>query len=416
VPPVIRVPKRLILVTAWALVCAVLACNVPGTHPSRPVVEIQAPASGAVVVVNEPVIVSSVAVDMDGPGIYSVELFVEGESIRLDESPSGGLRVFDAAQTWIPDSEGEATVSVVAYREDGTPSAPASITVTVVGLTVDPTQTNTPPSADEGSSPPSASTTTLTSPGVIQGRIVLPSNIRSGPGPFCDILGTADTDDVINLLELSLDDLWYKTDFLGPSRTGWVSVEPVALEGDPDLIPRGDEIGCQGCGDGACNLQETCFDCPVDCGECCGNGICEPDYGEDCGLCEADCGPCCGNGVCEPGRNEDCGTCEADCGACCGNGICEPGRGEDCGSCSADCGSCCGNGLCESGRGENCSTCSSDCGRCCGNGLCEKDRGENCATCSRDCGRCCGNGTCQPGRGEDCESCPEDCGVCDEED
>ena len=126
-PPITRASRRLPFTAALALTFAALACNVPGTHPSRPVVEIQSPPSGSTVVVNEPVIISSVAVDMDGPGIYSVELFVEGESIRLDESPSGGLRIFDAAQTWIPESEGDATVSVVAYREDGTPSDPTTI-------------------------------------------------------------------------------------------------------------------------------------------------------------------------------------------------------------------------------------------------------------------------------------------------
>jgi hypothetical protein len=415
VPPISRVSKRLPFLTALALTCACLACNVPGTHPSRPVVEIQSPPSGATVVGGEPVIISSVAVDIDGPGIYSVELFVEGESIRIDESPSGGLTIFDAAQSWIPEDEGEATVSVVAYREDGTPSAPATITVTIVGLTLDPTQVDPSFTPDPASPQPAATNVTQTSLAIVQGRVVLPANIRSGPGPFCDIIGTADTNSVINLLELSLDGLWYKTDHLGMARIGWISVEPVALEGDPDLISQGDEIGCQGCGDGACNLQETCFDCPEDCGECCGNGICEPDYGEDCGLCEVDCGPCCGNGVCEPGRGEDCGSCSTDCGECCGNGVCEPGRGENCGSCSADCGRCCGNGLCEGGRGEDCASCPSDCGRCCGDGLCERSRGENCGTCSRDCGSCCGNGTCQPGRGEDCDSCPEDCGVCDDD-
>lgn len=53
-------------------------------------------------------------------------------------------------------------------------------------------------------------------------------------------------------------------------------------------------IGISGssCGDGSCNGDETCMGCPQDCGECCGNGQCEPGYGENCSTCIDDCGQC----------------------------------------------------------------------------------------------------------------------------
>ena len=53
-----------------------------------------------------------------------------------------------------------------------------------------------------------------------------------------------------------------------------------------------------GCGDGACNLGETCSGCPADCGICasCGDGACNP--GETCSGCPADCGACASG--CEP--------------------------------------------------------------------------------------------------------------------
>lgn len=48
------------------------------------------------------------------------------------------------------------------------------------------------------------------------------------------------------------------------------------------------------CGDDDCVLEddETCFSCPLDCGECppCGDGEC--DDGEECTFCPGDCGPC----------------------------------------------------------------------------------------------------------------------------
>ncbi len=193
------------------------------------------------------------------------------------------------------------------------------------------------------------------------------------------------------------------------------------------------------CGDAICSPGETCADCPADCGDCCGNGSCEPAFGEDCEACAADCGVCppkCGNGACDPG--ESCKDCSLDCGPCCGNGICEPDFGEDCVFCAADCGACpagCGDGFC--GDGESCASCPADCGACCGDGICQAAFGEqcsncpadcgpcgvfcpdevcqdaeSCASCPSDCGACCGDGKCDPSVGEDCLFCPGDCGDC----
>jgi len=50
----------------------------------------------------------------------------------------------------------------------------------------------------------------------------------------------------------------------------------------------------------------------------CGDGICEPEYGESYETCPGDCPPNdhCGNGVCEPSLGENCATCPDDCGGC----------------------------------------------------------------------------------------------------
>jgi hypothetical protein len=168
------------------------------------------------------------------------------------------------------------------------------------------------------------------------------------------------------------------------------------------------------CGNGKCEPEESCATCPNDCGLCCGNGICQVNYGETCQNCPKDCGPCCGNGKCEAALGENCGTCPKDCGSCCGNGICQPALGETCQTCPKDCGPCCGNGKCEPALGESCSTCPKDCGSCaqCGNGKCEAPY-ETCSSCPADCGPCsCGNGKCEPVLGESCQNCSKDCGSC----
>jgi len=55
--------------------------------------------------------------------------------------------------------------------------------------------------------------------------------------------------------------------------------------------------------------------CPASgCG--CGNGMCEPMYGETCECCSLDCGPCsvsCGDGFCDTVAGEDAFNCAADC-------------------------------------------------------------------------------------------------------
>ena len=92
------------------------------------------------------------------------------------------------------------------------------------------------------------------------------------------------------------------------------------------------------CGDGQCDADgEDCESCPWDCGQCCGNGECEPWYDEDCETCEPDCGPCgcvpdCAGKECGPdGCGGSCGQCQP--GAMCTPlGICIGGGGGD--SCS----------------------------------------------------------------------------------
>jgi len=43
------------------------------------------------------------------------------------------------------------------------------------------------------------------------------------------------------------------------------------------------------CGNKQCEGAESCYNCPGDCGKCCGNKKCEMHYGENCRTCAADC-------------------------------------------------------------------------------------------------------------------------------
>jgi formylglycine-generating enzyme required for sulfatase activity len=89
------------------------------------------------------------------------------------------------------------------------------------------------------------------------------------------------------------------------------------------------------CGDGACDADEDCRICPADCGDCCGNGLCEPEYEEDCANCSADCG-CTGCGE----------TCES--AVCTFTACVDMECGDD--GCSGSCGSCGLGHICQNGQ------------------------------------------------------------------
>jgi hypothetical protein len=248
---------------------AISACSSPvATHP---MVTIEAPTEGAAVAAQEPLIIAAVAVDPEGPGIARVELFVNGDSVRVVESPTGPRDVFDVALSWIPPEEGEATITVIAYRADDAPSNPATITVTVTGMTAA-GSTPTPPSI--GVDTPDLSEEV---PGetdctrqcrlhkCVTGRVTMNANMI-GPGPACQVIVSAEINDIINLLEYSADRKWILTDHRG--RPGWIYAQSVAPLGNTSRIPIGTARGCRGCGDRICRAPESCSSCPRDCGIC----------------------------------------------------------------------------------------------------------------------------------------------------
>ena len=68
---------------------------------------------------------------------------------------------------------------------------------------------------------------------------------------------------------------------------------------------------CTGCGNGSCDTDDTCMNCPIDCGPCpveCGNGLCQ--FGESSCDCPQDCGgPCEGKNCGNDGCGGSCGEC-----------------------------------------------------------------------------------------------------------
>lgn len=247
-------------------VAAALACNQPGIRGGVPDIIIQEPSDGDSLPVGEPVVIAAVATDPEGPGVSRVELFINGDSIRTVESPTGPRDVFDVALSWTPDDEGDAEITVIATREDGAPSAPASVAVEIVGVTVSGTEEAATEEATEEGATPTPRGTPRAGEAVITGRVVMNANIRSLPGPLCTIVGGVEANEIINLLEYSADRRWLKTDYGG--RIGWIYAQSVAPLGNTSEISIGTARGCQGCGDRICRGSESCSTCSRDCGAC----------------------------------------------------------------------------------------------------------------------------------------------------
>lgn len=343
--------RRFLLSVGLILLLAALACSAAAATQAFSV-SIQSPTEGTLLPVDMPSTISLQATDPAGPGVVFIELYVDGDlRWTSDEEPSPRGTLNTEVQ-WTPETEGEHSLMAIAYRADGAASPPATVGVTVVGLTplegstgeepegTDEVPTEEPTveaSAEPAGEPPPGAAAPVDATAGVQARVDTGATVRGGPGPFCMEIGGIVSGETITVYELSQDGYWYKTDYLGDDQIGWVWIDLVTVTGDASLIPQGNVPGCIGCGDEICNGSETCDSCPGDCGECCGNGTCQAEYGEDCGTCEADCGACCGNGTCEADREESCFTCEDDCGDCCGDDHCDPVYGEDPATCPDDC-------------------------------------------------------------------------------
>jgi len=144
------------------------------------------------------------------------------------------------------------------------------------------------------------------------------------------------------------------------------------------------------CGNGKCEPGENpnyCKDCCGYCGDGkCVGYACQEDNKTSQYYCPkqtgGDCGNVCGNKICEKGETPD--DCAKDCiWQKCGDGECTPDDGGPA-LCPEDCASVCGDCSCDGG--EDYIKCPNDCGYC-GDLVCSNctQLNENSRTCSKDC-------------------------------
>lgn len=112
------------------------ACNLqigplPPPTPAVPVVEFQAPLNGTNIPEGQEIDIILLASD-NGTGVARIELLIDGEFYK-ETTPeiSAAVPVFTAATNWMADGPGLHLLTAIAYRQDGTASTPADITVLV---------------------------------------------------------------------------------------------------------------------------------------------------------------------------------------------------------------------------------------------------------------------------------------------
>jgi hypothetical protein len=95
-------------------------------------------------------------------GIREVALLVNGEEYRRDESPDANATLVTIVQPWVPPSDGQYTLQVIAYTRGRVASDPATVQVTIGA----PTGTPLPTAAPEIATPPAEATWVLATPSV----------------------------------------------------------------------------------------------------------------------------------------------------------------------------------------------------------------------------------------------------------
>ena len=145
-----------IILAVVAALLAVCACTpsgaaTPAAALTVPSVQIDSPANGHAMLIGGTLEVHTTGVDAQ-IGVARLELRVADGAVDSATTPESAPEpVFRAILRWLPTATGSALVSVVAYRPDGTASAPVSITINVVPPT--PTPGPPTPSPTLGPSP-----------------------------------------------------------------------------------------------------------------------------------------------------------------------------------------------------------------------------------------------------------------------
>lgn len=167
--------------TGLLLVLVVSACTLGASDDAQveqpaiegpPVVRITSPTANATYYENMDVNISA-RVENAGPDIARIEIRLDGELLGEAASPNAtGAAIFTIEQGWTSQL-GQHTISVTAFRGDGTSSTPAEVTINVIAQDT----------GDSGDSGDTGAAVDTEDSGSDAGADVEPTNVPSGPPP-----------------------------------------------------------------------------------------------------------------------------------------------------------------------------------------------------------------------------------------
>lgn len=252
------------------LLMGLSACNLsvnpddaPANLSSAPVVTIAAPLANASFLAGVSVNIQA-SVTNAGPDIHRVEIALD-DRILLElpqPNPEGDL-AFTVSEAWIADGNGPHIITVTAIRADGTTSAPATVSITVLGDDDNASQqdnptslpTNTNPNANATNPPlptpivtalpantpvPQAQNTqappATATPSVPMATFTTGINVRRGPDLlFNPPLGQVAPNESSEILAVNSARTWYKVRYYNSE--GWVYGPLITISGDTSQLP-----------------------------------------------------------------------------------------------------------------------------------------------------------------------------------
>jgi len=247
-------PRLVVCLVLGLLALAGMACNLSGspqapaagTTPAAnaPVVDIRVPVNGMSFAEGTNVIIQTVATD-SGTGVSRIDLQIDDTAYASNSAPNtAGQSAFMTNFEWQAQGQGLHSLTVIAYRQDGTASGPTSISVNVVAAAPTQQPSATPTVAEptaEQAEPQAEPTTAPTEPPAPtedtrpRGTTTIGLNVRRGDSTFHPILGALPNGTEVELLARNAAGTWYVVPF-GLSQ-GWVSGLYLNIAGDTSGLP-----------------------------------------------------------------------------------------------------------------------------------------------------------------------------------
>ena len=185
-----------------------------------------------------------------GADLARVDFAVDNQAFDSQAGPnSDGAATFIASSSWTASGAGAHLLSVIAARNDGSSSAPASVTVTVIGQgglsgVQEPgdgpggTGSDGDQAQEPDEEPPPEAATEVPEPTSDQpmARVQRGAYVRAGPDTrFAPPIGSIGAGDQVELLAVNIHKTWYKIKYYNGE--GWVFGSLLDVSGDIDDLP-----------------------------------------------------------------------------------------------------------------------------------------------------------------------------------